>query len=93
MGRLSQQDDQTRCAVRASEGWLALGAAQAALQELAAVEPGCRQFPIVLHQAARVLVALGRLAEARATIHRLARMAPERRLALLDDPALDAIWQ
>ena len=85
-------DDRGQRAVRAAEGWLALGAAQDALEELTAVEPAYRQCPTVLHQRARVFVALGRLPEARATLHRLARIAPERRLALLDDPALEPIW-
>ena len=90
--RCGQHDDQAQRAVRAAEGWLALGAAQAALEELATFGPTGQQHPAVLHQRARVFVALGRVPEAKATIYRLARIAPERRLTLLDDPALEPVW-
>lgn len=79
-------------AIGAAEGWLVLGAPQAAHEELTALEVSCQEQPAALHYRARVFVALGRLSEAKATIHRLAKIAPERRLALLDDPALDAVW-
>ncbi len=92
MDRLSQCDFRVQRAVQAAEGWLALGAAQTALEELTAVEPACQHDPAVLHQRARAFVALGRLPEAKAAIHRLARIAPERRLALLDDPTLEPVW-
>ena len=80
-------------AVRAAEGWLALGAAQAALEELAAVEPASQTNPAVLHERARILVALGRVGEAKSAVRHLARLAPAWRLALLDDPALDPVWR
>lgn len=79
-------------ALRAAEGWLALRAAQAAWEELAALEPASQKNPAVLHQRARVLVALGRVGEAKETVRRLARLAPAWRLALLDDPALEPVW-
>ena len=79
-------------AVQAAEGWLALGAAEAAREELATLEPTSQTNPAVLHQQARVLVALGRIGEAKEAVRRLARLAPAWRLALLDDPALDLVW-
>ena len=91
-GELGNRAAEVRRAIGAAEGWLALGAPQAAHEELAALEASCQEQPAVLHQRARVFVALGRLPEAKATICQLARIAPERRLALLDDPALDAVW-
>lgn len=92
MDRLSQREFRVQRVIQAAEGWLALGAAQAALEELRSVDPACQHDPAVLHQRARAFVALGRLPEAKAAIHRLARIAPERRLALLDDPALEPVW-
>lgn len=78
--------------VQAAQGWLELGAAQAAWEELEALEPNARIDPAVLHQQARVLVALGRLQEAKETARCLATSAPAWRLALLEDPVLDPIW-
>ena len=89
---LGNRATEVQRALGAAEGWLALGAPQAAHEELVALEPSCQEQPAVLHQRARVFVALGRLPEAKAMIHRLARIAPEQRLALLYDPALDAVW-
>ena len=83
---------EVRRAIDAAEGWLALGAPQAAHEEFASLEASCQKHPAVLHQRARVLVVLGRLNEAKAVIHRLARIAPDMRLTLLDDPALDLVW-
>ncbi len=58
-------------AVLAAEGWLALGAAQAAMEELAALEPVSRTHPAVLHQQARIMVALGRVGEAKEAQRRI----------------------
>ncbi len=80
--RCSDRPEKVQRAVRAAEGWLALGAAQAALDELTALELPCQEQPAVLHQSARVLVALGRLKQAKEAIYRLARIAPERLMAL-----------
>ena len=91
-GELRNRAIEVQRAIGAAEGWLALGAPQAAHEELVALEPSCQEQPAVLRQRARVFAALGRLPEAKATIHRLARVAPEQRLALLEDPALDAVW-
>ena len=88
MDRLSQRDFRVQRVIQAAEGWLALGAAQAALEELTAVEPACQHDPAVLHQRARVFVALGKLPEAKAAIPRLAGMAPEQGLDLLYYPTL-----
>ena len=77
------------CAV---DGWLTLGAPEAAWETLAPLWPAYGLHPAALHQKARVLVALGRTQEARQTIASIARIAPHFRLALLDDPALDAVW-
>lgn len=79
-------------ALEAAEGWFELGAAQAALEELAALEPSRQTNPAVLHQQARFLVALGRVGEAKEAVRRIATLAPAWRLALLDDPALDLLW-
>ncbi len=79
-------------AVRAAEGWLELGVAQTAWEELAALEPAFLTDPAVLHQRARVLVALGKVGEAKEALRCLARLAPAWRLVLLYDPALDPIW-
>lgn len=79
-------------AVEAAEGWLVLGAAQMAREELDSLPPSLKNRPAVLHQQARILVALGKIDEAKATVRQLARRAPAWRLALLDDPALDPIW-
>ena len=79
-------------ALEAAEGWLALGAAQAAWEELEAVEPASRTNPAVLHERARILVALGRLGEAKEAVRRIVTLAPAWRLALLDDSALDPVW-
>ena len=92
MNRTASSTDPVQRAVHAAEGWLALGAAQAAREELATLEPTSQTNPAVLHQQARILVALGRVKEAKETVRRLARLAPGWRLALLDDPALDPIW-
>ena len=90
--RFNDRAERVQRAVQAAEGWLALGAAQAALEELAALDSPHQEQPTVLHQRARVFVALGRLKQAKGVIYRLARIAPEQRLALLNDPALDPIW-
>ena len=79
-------------AIRAAQGWLALGSAQAAWEELRALEPAARCHPAALHQATRILVALGRMEEARALVRHIARSAPAWRLALLDDSALGPLW-
>lgn len=92
MNRPASTANPVQRAVRAAEGWLALGAAQAALEELAALEPASQTNPAVLHQRARILVALGRVGEAKAAVRRLARLAPAWRLALLDDPVLESVW-
>ena len=92
LDRLIPAKSPVRRALEAAEGWLALGAAQAAWEELEAVKPTGRMHPAVLHQQARILVALGRVGEAKAAVRRLARLAPAWRLALLDDPALDPVW-
>ena len=81
-----------RRAWQAAEGWLALGAGQAAWEELAALEPASLTNPAVLHQQARILVVLGRVGEAKEAVRRIAKLAPAWRLALLDDPALDPVW-
>ena len=91
--RFNDRTERVQWAVQAAEGWLALGATQAALEELEALESRHREQPAVLHQRARVLVALGALSQAKAIIHRLARVAPDLRMALLDDPALDPLWR
>ena len=90
--RFSDRAEKMRRAVRAAEGWLMLDAPQAAFEELTTLEVSCQEHPTVLHQHARVLVALGKLDQAKAIIHRLARIAPDLRMALLDDPALDPVW-
>ena len=92
LDRLAQDRNPMRHALRAAEGWLELGAPQAAWKELATLEPASQTNPAVLHRRAQVLAALGRVGEAKETVHRLARLAPAWRLALLDDPALDPVW-
>ena len=92
MNRTIHSTDPVRRTVRAAQGWLELGAAQAALEELAALKPASQRNPAVLHQRARVLVALGWVGEAKEAVRRLARLAPAWRLALLDDPALEPLW-
>ena len=92
LNRLAPGRNPVQRAVRAAEGWLALGVAQAALEELAAVDPASQTNPAVLHQRARILVALGRVGEAKAAVRRVAMLAPAWRLALLDDPALEPLW-
>ena len=92
LDRQTQGRNAVQRAVRAAEGWLALGAAPFAWEELAALEPTSQTNPAVHHQRARILVALGRVGEAKDTVRRLARLAPAWRLALLDDPALDPVW-
>jgi hypothetical protein len=91
-GRPSQSADFAQRLIDAADGWLALRAPEAAWEALSPLWPVCRRHPAALHQKARVLVALGKVQEARQTIHCLARLAPHLRLALLDDPALDAVW-
>lgn len=86
MNRPPNSKSPVQRAVQAAEGWLALGAAQAAREELAALEPSHQTNPAVLHQRARILVGLGRVGEAKAAVRRLATLAPAWRLALLDDP-------
>lgn len=93
LDRLTPSRNPVQRAVRAAEGWLALGAAQTALEELAALDSISQTNPAVLHQRARGLVALGRVKEAKAAVRRIARLAPAWRLALLDDPALDPVWK
>ena len=90
--RFSDRAEEVQRAILAAEGWLALGATQAALQELEALELPHQEQPAVLHQRARVLVALGKLKQAKDVIYRLARITPDLRMALLDDSALDAVW-
>lgn len=90
--RFSERAEKARRAVRAAEGWLFLGATQAALEELESLEPSHQEQPVVLHQRARVLVALGKVKQAKAVVAQLARIAPDLRLTLLDDPALDPVW-
>lgn len=92
LNRLPNENGLVWRVVQAAEGWLALGAAQAAWEELTALEPASHTNPAVLHQQARVLVALGRIGEAKATVRRIATLAPAWRLALLDDPALEPVW-
>ena len=86
-------DDGLRRAIQAADGWLALGAPQQAWQELNTLKATQAMQPAVLHWSARVLVALGRMNQARQTVHALARIAPQLRLTLLDDPLLDALWR
>lgn len=92
LDRLTPSRNPVQRAVQAAEGWLALGAAQAAWDELAALELANQTNPAVLHQRARVLVALGRVGEAKTAVCCIARLAPAWRLALLDDPALEPLW-
>ena len=92
LDRLTQSKNLVHRAVRAAEGWLELGAAEAAWEELAAVEPASQKNPAVLHQRARILIALGRVGEAKEAVRSIARLAPAWRLALLDDPALEPVW-
>lgn len=82
-----------RWTIQAAEGWLTLGAPSAALEELETLAPVLQEYPTVLHERARVLVALGRVDRAKETIRYLAKLAPARRLALLDDPALAPLWR
>ncbi len=77
--------------IQAAEGWLALGATQAAWEELSSVDAAYQMNPAILYWQAQILVALGRLGEAKAVVRRLAGLAPTWRLALLDDPALEPI--
>ena len=81
-----------RRAVQAASGWLALGVGDAALAEVQSLGSAFQWCPVVLHERARMLVALGEVAEARATVRLLAKLAPAWRLALLDDPVLEPIW-
>ena len=90
--RFNDRAEKVQRAVLAAEGWLALGAAQAAFQELETLESPHQEQPAVLHQRARVLVALGRLKQAKEVIYRLSRIAPGLRLALLDDPDMEPVW-
>ena len=92
MNRPIGSTDPVQRATQAAQGWLALGAAQAAWEELATLEPASRTDPAVLHQQAQILVALGRVGEAKEAVRCLARLAPAWRLALLDDPALEPVW-
>ena len=85
-------DDPVWRAIEAAEGWRILGLAQAAWEELDALHSTYRNRPAFLHEQARVLVALGRVREAKETVRRLALLAPVWRLTLLDDPALDPVW-
>lgn len=76
LDRFTQGRNPVQRAVQAAEGWLALGAAQAAWEELAALEADNHSNPAVLHQQARILVALGRVGEAKAAVRRIATLAP-----------------
>ena len=75
--RFSNRAEAVQQAILAAEGWLALGAARTTLEELKTLEPPHQGQPAVLHQRARVFVALGRLKQAKETIYRLARVAPD----------------
>ena len=81
-----------RWAIQAAEGWLALGAPSAAWEELETLAPDFQEDPTALHERVRVLLALGKMDRAKETVRRLSKLAPERRLALLDDPALAPLW-
>ena len=79
--------------VEAVDGWLALGAPEQAWHELNTLKAIDATQPAVLHRFARVLVALGHMSQARQTVRTLAKIAPQLRLALLNDPLLDALWR